>query len=136
MQILPLTATALNDITSKIVASAIEVHRAVGPGLLESAYRPCLACELRHAGLHFMVEVDIPLIYKDTIRIDRAYVADFVVEDAVIVEVKAIQAIPDVCRQQLSTYLRLADCRVGLLLNFGAATMTAGIQRVVHRFPG
>jgi GxxExxY protein len=135
MQAPSLTAQALNQLTSDIIGAAIEVHRNLGPGLLESAYRACLCYELRQLNLRIKVEQDLPLVYKGTVRINRAYTADLVVESAVIVEVKALPSIPNVCRQQLLTYLKLADCRVGLLLNFGAQTMTAGIDRVVHRFP-
>jgi len=101
---------------------------------LESAYRPCLCYELRQRGLRFELEKNLPLTYKE-VRIARAYCADLIVEEAVIVEAKAVAVLPPVCTQQLLTYLKLADCRVGLLLNFGAPTMTAGIERVANNFP-
>jgi GxxExxY protein len=134
MSATPLTADALNRITSTIIGAAIQVHRAIGPGLLESAYRACLCYELRQHRLAFEVEKRLPLIYKE-VTIARAYHADLIVEEAVILEVKAVVVLPPVCTHQLLTYLKLADCRVGLLLNFGASAMTAGIQRVVNNFP-
>jgi GxxExxY protein len=135
MQVPAPSADALNQLTSAIIGAAIEVHRNLGPGLLESAYRACLCYELRQLNLRFKVEQALPLVYKGVVRINRAYTADLIVESVVIVELKALPSIPPVCRQQLLTYLRLTDCRVGLLLNFGAQTMTAGIDRVVYRFP-
>jgi GxxExxY protein len=129
-----MTAEALNGITSTIIGAAIQVHQAIGPGLLESAYRACLCHEFRQRGLRFEAEKSLPLIYKG-VRIARAYCADLIVEEAVVVEVKGVAVLAPVCTQQLLTYVKLADCRVGLLLNFGAPTMTAGIERVVNNFP-
>ena len=124
----------MNRITSTVIGAAIQVHRVIGPGLLESVYQACLCYELQQAGLRFEVEKSLPLTYRD-VKINRAYEADVMVEEAVIVEVKAMIALPLVCKQQLLTYLKLADCRVGLILNFGAPTMTAGIERVANKFP-
>ena len=128
------TVEALNQITSTIIASGIKVHRTLGPGLLENAYLACLCLELKAVGLRFEAQRSLPLIDNGT-RIECAYRADLVVEQAVVVEVKAVDAIPNVYTRQLRTYALLADCRIGLLLNFGAPTMKDGIKRVVNRKP-
>lgn len=129
-----LTAPALNEITKKIIGAAIEVHRVLGPGLLEAAYHACLSYELQQANLRVEARKSIPLVYKG-IQIKRGYFADLIVEDAVVVELKAVDALAPIHRQQLLTYLRITDCRVGLVLNFGGHTMTEGIERVVNKFP-
>ena len=128
------TAAFLNNQTSMIIAAAIEIHRALGPGLLEKAYLLCLLHELKKAGLSVKNQVPLPLIYKE-VSIKTAYWADLIVSDSVIVEVKAIETVAPIHTRQLSTYLRLGDCRVGLLLNFGAETMRQGIHRAVNDFP-
>jgi GxxExxY protein len=129
-----LDARALNRITGAVITAAIAVHRALGSGLLESAYRKCLSIELTAAGFKCHQKRPTPLVYKG-VRITPAYEADIVVENAVIVEVKAIEALHPIHERQLYTYLRLADCRVGLLLNFGGPTLRQGIRRVVNNFP-
>jgi GxxExxY protein len=129
-----IAADTLNRLTSTIIACAISIHRALGPGLLESAYCACLSYDLVNAGLRAEQQKPLALVYRD-LRIECAYRADIVVEDCVIVEVKALDALATIHRQQLYTYLRLADYRVGLLLNFGASTLRDGIQRVVNNFP-
>jgi GxxExxY protein len=128
------TADALNRITSAIITSATDVHRTFGPGLLEGAYLGCLIYDLRAQGLGLEVQKAIPLIYRE-VRIDCAYRADLIVEGEVLVEVKAIDALASIHSRQLYTYLRLAQCSVGLLLNFGAPMMKHGIKRVVNQFP-
>ena len=127
-------AEALNDITSRIIAAAIEIHRALGPGMLEGAYVACLAHELRERAMPFELQKIVPLVYKG-VRLDAAYRADLIVDQAVLVEVKALDTLAPVHARQLQTYLRLTDLRVGLLLNFGAPVMKAGIKRIVNRFP-
>jgi GxxExxY protein len=129
-----ISAEALNDVSARIIAAAIEVHRTVGPGLIESAYARCLDHELRLAGLHTDLQVAIPLVYG-SVKLDCAYRADLLVQESVLVEVKAVDAIAPIHRQQLYTYLRLGDYRLGLLLNFGGATMKEGVRRVVNGFP-
>jgi len=128
-----LSAQEINGITSTIVECAIRIHRTVGPGILERAYFGCVCYELVSAGLKIHTDKEIPLVYRG-VRIDCAYRADLIVEDAVIVEVKAIEALAPIHARQLLTYLRLAQCPVGLLLNFGAQTMKEGIRRVVNNF--
>jgi GxxExxY protein len=128
------SAERLNQITSTIIAAAMQVHRALGPGLLENAYLPCLCYELETAKVRFERQKPLPLRYRG-VTVECAYRADLIVEEAVLVEVKALAELAPVHERQLRTYLRLADCNVGLLLNFGAPTMKAGIKRVANEFP-
>jgi GxxExxY protein len=130
----PVDATTLNQITSKIIAAAIAVHRAFGPGLLEAAYIACLAYELQSMGLHVELEKRLPLVYG-SVHMDCAFRADLVVDDLVVVEVKALDVLAPVHSRQVLTYLKVGDYRVGLLLNFGARTMKDGVERIVYRFP-
>jgi GxxExxY protein len=127
-------AAALNEITSEIIAAAIRIHRAFGPGLLESVYLACLRYEVRAGAFDVEAQKAIPLTYQG-FRIDVAYRADLVVADSVLVEVKALETLADIHAQQLYTYLRVGDFPVGLLLNFGGKTMKDGIKRVVNGFP-
>ena len=129
-----MTAAALNRLTSLIIGAAIELHRVLGPGLLETTYVTCFAHDLLAAGLRVEVQRAVPLVYRG-LSIPCAYKADLIVDDAVVIEVKAIDTVADVHRRQVHTYVRLANCRVGLLLNFGARTMKEGIIRVVNNFP-
>ena len=128
------TAESLNQLTSVIVQAAVRVHRALGPGLLESAYLSCLCFELSTSGVAIERQKSLPLLYRD-VKIDCAYRADLIVNSEVLVEVKALEFIAPIHSQQLYTYLGVADCRVGLILNFGARTMKEGIKRVVNDFP-
>lgn len=128
------SAESLNRVTSIIVQSAISVHKALGPGLLESAYFACLCFELSKSGVAIETQKALPVTYRG-VHIDCAYRGDLIVAGQVIVEVKAMQSLAPIHSQQLYTYLRIADCRVGLVLNFGARTMKEGIKRVVNDFP-
>ena len=128
------SARMLNDLASRIIGAAIEVHRELGPGLLENAYLPCLDYQLRDEGLRTQCQLPLPLVYR-TLRMDCVYRADLVVEDCLLVEVKAVETTAPVHEQQVYTYLRLGDYRLGLLLNFGGATLKEGIRRIVNRFP-
>ena len=130
----PLTLEALNALTSAIIDSSIRIHRALGPGLLESAYLGCLCYELHSKRLVFELQKPIPLVYEG-VKIDCAYRADLIVSGAVLVEVKAMDAIAPIHLRQVYTYLSLADLPVGLLLNFGAIVMKSGIKRVANGFP-
>ena len=129
-----LSADALNDLSSKILAGAVAVHRVVGPGLLESAYLTCLEYELRSMDLHVERQIPIPLVYRG-VTMSCAFRADLIVQHAIGLEVKAFDRILPLHAQQLYTYLRLGDYRLGLVLNFGAATIKEGIKRVVNDFP-
>ena len=120
----------INQLTERILACAFNVHSALGPGLLESAYEACLACELEDVGLSIERQKDMPLKYKD-IRLETGYRLDLWVEGQVIVEVKSVQAFEDVHLAQIMTYLRLTKCKIGLLLNFNVASLKNGIKRVI-----
>ena len=108
----------LNRLTSAIIEAAIRIHRTVGPGLLEKAYWGCLCFELSSAGIRIETQKALPLVYRG-VKIDCAYRADLIVEGFVIVEVKALNGLAPIHRRQLLTYLRLANCPLGLLLDFG-----------------
>lgn len=117
-------------ITEKIIGAAIEVHKQVGPGLLESAYQVCLAHEMGLRGIRFEREKPIPLFYKG-VMMEQAYRADFVVEDTIIVELKAVKEFENIHTAQLMSYHKLADLKLGLLLNFNVKLLKiGGIKRV------
>ena len=128
------TAETLNRLTWSVLDAAIRIHRALGPGLLESAYLACLEYELTEAQLRIERQRAVPLVYR-VVRIDCGFRADIVVESSVLIEVNAQEAIAPIHTRQLQTYLRLGQYPVGLLLNFGAPTMRAGIKRIVNNFP-
>jgi len=119
----------LDQITRRIIGAAIEVHKGLGPGLLESAYEVCLAFELRQMG--FKVEGQKPL----HVKLDCGYRLDLVVEDAVIVEIKAVERLSPIHDAQLLSYLRLSHKRVGLLFNFHVRVLKDGPKRIVNEFP-
>ncbi|HEU4630862.1 MAG TPA: GxxExxY protein [Gemmatimonadaceae bacterium] len=121
----------LDDVTGTIVDAAVKIHRALGPGLLESVYEAVLARELERRGLRVARQQTIPVVY-DGIAFDEGFRADLVVEGCVIVELKSLEKLAPVHAKQLLTYLRLADLRIGLLVNFGAATLKEGLHRVVN----
>ena len=120
----------VNKLTEAIIGAAIEVHRALGPGLLESAYSECLCRELSVRGVPFEREKPLPLEYKG-IRLECGYRLDLLVAGAVVVEVKAVEALAPVHEAQLLTYLRLGGWRVGLLINFNVEVLKQGIRRKV-----
>lgn len=122
----------LNHITSQVIAAAIEVHRALGPGLLESAYEECVAYELRLRGLHVERQVMLPLRYKG-IHLDCGYKLDLFVEEQVVVELKATSILLPIHRAQLLTYLKLKECKLGLLINFNTPVLRDGIERIANR---
>ena len=120
----------LNELTHEIVGAAIEVHRHLGPGLLESSYQECLCHELWLRGIGFRKEYQLPLNYKG-IKVDCGYRVDILVEEVVPVELKAVQALMPVHEAQLLTYLRLGGWKVGLLINFNVPVLKQGIRRRV-----
>ena len=121
-----------NDpLTEKIIGAAIEVHRVLGPGLLESAYSTCLQHELSTRSLAFVTQQRVPLAYKG-ITLDCAYRLDLLVDGAVIVEVKALAAVLPIHQAQLLTYLRLTDLPVGLVINFQVERLVDGVKRVIN----
>ncbi len=123
----------LDLITRRIVGAAIEVHRTLGPGLLESAYQACLAFELRQLGFKVEEQKPLPVAYK-TVKLECGYRMDLVVDDSVIVEVKAVDELAPIHEAQLLSYLRLSGIHVGLLLNFHARVLKDGIKRLVNEF--
>ncbi len=118
----------INRITEKIIGAAIEVHRALGPGLLESAYQACLRRELTLQGLVCEAEKILPVEYKGTI-LDCGYRIDLLVENSVIVELKAVEEIAPIHQAELLSYMKLSGCPVGLLINFNVPVLTQGIKR-------
>lgn len=120
-----------NEITEKIIGCAIEVHKALGPGLLEKTYQECLFYELGKQGLKVRNEVALPVSYKD-ISLDIGYRIDLLVEGKVIVEIKAVDSINDIHLAQVLTYLKMSGLKVGLLLNFNVVKLTDGIKRMVN----
>lgn len=124
----------LNSITEQIIGAAIEVHRAVGPGLLESAYEACLVFELRQRGFKVEQQKPLPVVYKN-VKLDCGYRLDMVVNDLVIVEIKAVEKLNSVHEAQLLSYLRLHGSHLSLLINFHVGMLKHGIKRVVKEFP-
>jgi GxxExxY protein len=118
-----------DPLTRKVIGCAIEVHRHLGPGLLESAYEKCLAQELMLAGVRFEVQVAIPVMYK-VARLDCGYRVDMLVDDRLIVELKATEQLLKVHEAQVITYMKLSDCAVGLLINFNVNQLKNGIRRL------
>ena len=121
-----------NEIAAVVVDAAVKVDTTLGPGLLESVYLRVLAYELEQRGLSVQTEVPVPIIYGP-LRFDEGFRADLVVNGSVIVELKSVERLLPVHAKQLLTYLRMADKRLGLLINFGEALIRDGIQRVVNR---
>lgn len=120
-----------NEVAKIVVDAALKVHRALGPGLLESVYEVVLAHELRSRGLKVQRQLSIPIRYEN-IHFDEGFRADLVVEQKVIVEIKSVERAQRVHKKQVRTYLRLADMRLGLLINFGTELIRDGITRLVN----
>jgi len=127
---MPVTSS-VNALSGKIIECAIAVHRALGPGLLESAYLACLAAELRHAGLRVDVGVKVPILYRG-LKLNCGYKLDLLVEGTVVVELKAVATLLPVHEAQLVTYLKLAGKPLGLLLNFNVPMLKDGIVRKIN----
>ena len=121
----------INNLTSDIIGSAIEVHKAIGPGLLESAYEECLCYELSLRGVYYERQKPLPVVYKGK-ELDCVYRLDLVVERAVILELKSCEKIEPIHKAQLLTYLKLSGLKLGLLLHFNVEIMKRGIVRVVN----
>ena len=119
-----------DTLTESVIGLAIEVHRALGPGLLESAYQECFCYELKAKGIAFGRQVALPVVYK-SVKLDCGYRMDLVVDDRLVVELKTVERILPIHEAQLLTYLRLSGIRTGLLLNFNTAVLKNGIKRMV-----
>lgn len=120
-----------NEISEKIIGCAIQVHKALGPGLLENAYQECLYYELLQAGLSVEKQKPLPLIYKE-VKLDAGYRLDLLVENKVIVELKSVEALNDIHIAQVITYLKLSGCKLGLLMNFNVLRLKDGLKRLVN----
>ena len=118
-----------NEVSSAVIGAAIEVHKVLGPGLLESAYERCLAREMTLRNIHFEQQKPLSLTYKDE-PLDCGYRLDFLVSNLVVVELKAVKEFEPIHKAQMITYLKLTGCKLGLLLNFHSPTMKRGIKRV------
>jgi GxxExxY protein len=126
---------SVNEITDIIIGAAIEVHRELGPGLLESVYEICLVHELKERGLQVVRQKEVPVIYKN-VELDARLKIDVLVEDIVVVELKATQRIEPINEAQLLTYLKLSGHTIGLIVNFNEVALRHGIRRMVNRFEG
>lgn len=124
----------LNKITEAIIGAAIAVHRALGPGLLESAYEACLAFELSERGLSVEKQKALPVVYRE-VRVDCGYRVDLLVEGCVIVELKSLEKLQPIHDAQLLSYLKLSGLHVGLLINFNTKILKDGIRRLVNDLP-
>ena len=123
----------INEVTRSIIGAAIQVHRRLGPGMLESCYRRCLAYELEKRGHRVIQEMDVSIDY-DELHIDRAFRADLVVDGRVTVELKSKKEITPTDKQQVYSHIRLLDHRIGLLINFNVTKLTDGIHRVANNY--
>lgn len=123
--------TGENELSKIILGCAIEVHKQLGPGLLESAYQECLFYELSKAGLEVVKEKPMPIIYKD-VKLDHGYRIDLLVNNKVVIEIKTVEQFTEVHTAQVLTYLKLGNYRLGLLLNFYVTTLKNGIKRVIN----
>jgi len=120
-----------NELSGIILGCAIEVHKQLGPGLLESAYQECLYFGLRNKGLNVIKEKPMPIIYKE-IKLDHGYRIDLLVENKVVIEIKTVESFTDVHTAHVLTYLKLGNYRLGLLLNFHVASLKNGIKRIIN----
>ena len=121
-----------NEISSKIIGCAIDIHKSLGPGLLESAYQECLFYKLKKEGLRVEKEKAMPLIYEE-VHLDCGYRIDLLVENKVVIELKSVEALTDVHMAQTLTYMKLGDYKLGLLMNFNVNLLKHGIKRVVNK---
>jgi GxxExxY protein len=119
----------IEDLTERVIGAAITVHTALGPGLLESVYRDCLAIELRHLNIPFQLEVRFPIVYRD-VKVRDSLRIDVLVDRRLVVEVKVVERLHFVFKAQVITYLKISNCPAGLILNFNAARLREGLQRV------
>ena len=124
----------LNQITETIIGGAIAVHRALGPGLLESAYEACLVYELLERGLSIEQQKALPIEYRG-VKLDCGYRIDLLVEGVIVVELKAVDRLEPIHKAQILSYLKLSGCKIGLLINFNVTLLTKGIKRVVLDLP-
>ena len=122
----------INSLSSKVIKAAIQVHSALGPGLLESVYQKCMAIELDEMGLEYKAEVPLPILYKGNTITEDGFRIDILVEDVIVAELKSVELVKAVHKKQLLTYLRLSDRPLGLLINFNETLLKEGITRIVN----
>jgi GxxExxY protein len=122
-----------NEISKIIIGAAIEVHKELGPGLLESSYEACLVYELQQQGLNVQQQLALPVVYKG-VKLDAGYRIDIMVENKVIVEVKSVDALADIHTAQLLTYLKLKEIKLGLLINFNEVLLKNGLKRILNGY--
>ncbi|WP_310992267.1 GxxExxY protein [Aequorivita marina] len=122
-----------NELSSKIIGACIEVHKHLGPGLLESTYEVCLARELRMLDLEFQQQVPLPVVYKG-IKLNAGYRIDIVVENRVLIEIKSVESLAPIHTAQILTYLKLKNMRLGLLINFNEVKVVDGIRRIKNGY--
>ena len=120
-----------NEISKIVFECALKVHKTLGPGLLESAYEECMFYELKKSNLFVEKQKALPLVYEE-VKLDVGYRVDIIIEDRFIVEIKSVEALNDVHLAQLLTYLRLSDCKLGLLINFNVKLLKDGVRRVIN----
>lgn len=120
-----------NEISKIVFDAALKVHQTLGPGLLESAYEECLYFELKKSGLHIEKQKPLPLIY-DEIHLETGYRVDLIIEHKLIVEIKAVESLNDIHLAQILTYLKLSNCKLGLLINFNVTLLKYGFKRVIN----
>jgi GxxExxY protein len=121
----------LNELSKTIIGCAIEVHRQLGPGVLESAYQECLFYELEKSGLKVVREVPMPIVYKE-IKLEHGYRMDLLVEDKIVIELKTVEELTEVHFAQTLTYLRLGNYKLGLVINFNVSRLKDGIKRIIN----
>lgn len=121
-----------NDLSELVIGLAMKVHTALGPGLLESAYEECLYYEINQAGLRVEKQKPLPLVYKE-VRLECGYRVDLLVENRLIIEIKSLESIHPIHSSQLLTYLKLSNCKLGLILNFNVPQLKDGIKRIVNK---
>ena len=124
----------VNTLSNKVIGLAIEVHKTLGPGLLESAYCECLCYEIYNYGLHVEIQKPLPIIYKD-IKLEHGYRLDLLVENKLVIELKTVESFTDVHFAQILTYLKLGNYPLGLLINFHTKTLKEGIKRFINHNP-
>jgi len=120
-----------NDLSKIVFYAGVKIHKALGPGLLESAYEECLFYELQKHGLYVEKQKALPLIYED-VKLDAGYRIDLLVEKKLVVEIKSVEALNDLHLAQILTYLKLSDCKLGLLINFNTVLFKNGVKRVIN----
>ena len=130
-----MNAEDLKVITSQVIKAAIEVHRDLGPGLLESVYERCMLIELKQMGLRTEAQVPVRITYKGEDVADDGLRLDLLVEDHVIVELKSVKQVTDLDKKQLLSYIRMADKRIGLLINFNSVLLKDGVTRIANKAP-